>query len=160
MTSSTRASEFVTDTMGLVLRIEQRRLPPPVKAIFDAVESGNASDLSAEKLWGVGETSELLVGRAEEGDSAALEALSGIVHLLGASICSFINVFATELTIVGGGFGIAASEFLLPEAHEVARREALEPARAGIRIVKAELGSDAGLIGAGLLAFEAIAKEG
>jgi predicted nucleic acid-binding protein len=43
MTSSTRASEFVTDTMGLVLRIEQRRLPPPVKAIFDAVESGNAT---------------------------------------------------------------------------------------------------------------------
>jgi len=43
MTSSTRASEFVTDTMGLVLRIEQRRLPPSVKAIFDAVESGNAT---------------------------------------------------------------------------------------------------------------------
>jgi predicted nucleic acid-binding protein len=29
--------------MGLVLRIEQRRLPPSVKAIFDAVESGNAT---------------------------------------------------------------------------------------------------------------------
>ena len=43
MTSSTRANEFVTDTMGLVLRIEQRRLPPPVKAIFDAVESGNGA---------------------------------------------------------------------------------------------------------------------
>jgi predicted nucleic acid-binding protein len=43
MTSSTRASEFVTDTMGLVLRLEQRRLPLPVKAIFDAVESGNAT---------------------------------------------------------------------------------------------------------------------
>jgi len=43
MTSSTLASEFVTDTMGLVLHIEQRRLPPPVKAIFDAVESGNAT---------------------------------------------------------------------------------------------------------------------
>jgi len=43
MTSSTLASEFVTDTMGLVLRLEQRRLPPPVKAIFDAVESGNAT---------------------------------------------------------------------------------------------------------------------
>jgi predicted nucleic acid-binding protein len=42
MTSSTPVSEFVTDTMGLVLRIEQRRLPP-VKAIFDAVESGNAT---------------------------------------------------------------------------------------------------------------------
>ena len=43
MTSSTLASEFVTDTMGLVLWIEQRRLPPPVKAIFDAVESGNTT---------------------------------------------------------------------------------------------------------------------
>jgi len=29
--------------MGLVLRIEQRRLPPPVTAIFDAVESGTAT---------------------------------------------------------------------------------------------------------------------
>lgn len=43
MTSATRASEFVTDTMGLVLRIEQRRLPPPVKAIFDAVGSGTVT---------------------------------------------------------------------------------------------------------------------
>ena len=126
---------------------------------LEAVASGNAADRAAEKLWGEGATAELLVGRAEEGDSAALEALAGIGHLLGAAIGSFINVFAPELTIVGGGFGIAASEFLLPEAHEVARREALEPARAGIRIVKAELGSDAGLIGAGLLAFEAIAQE-
>ena len=60
----------------------------------------------------------------------------------------------------GGGFGIAASDFLFPSAHEVATREALAPARAGVRIVKAELGSDAGVIGAGLLAFEAIDQEG
>jgi glucokinase len=126
---------------------------------LEAVASGNAADRAAEKLWGEGATAELLVGRAEEDDQAALEALAGIGHLLGAAIGSFVNIFAPELTIVGGGFGIAASEFLFPEAQEVARREALEPARAGIRIVKAELGSDAGLIGAGLLAFEAIAQE-
>jgi predicted nucleic acid-binding protein len=42
MISSTHASEFVTDTMGLVLRIERRRLPSTAKAIFNAVESGNA----------------------------------------------------------------------------------------------------------------------
>jgi glucokinase len=127
---------------------------------LEAVASGSAADRAAEKLWGEGATAELLVGRAEEGDPAALEALAGIGHLLGAAIGSFINIFAPELTIVGGGFGIAASEFLFPSALEVAKREALEPARAGIRIVTAELGSDAGLIGAGLLAFEAIAQEG
>lgn len=126
---------------------------------LEAIASGNAADRAAEKLWGDGATAELLVGRAEEGDPAALEALADIGHLLGAAIGSFVNVFAPELTIVGGGFGIAASEFLLPSAHEVARREALEPARAGLRIVKAELGSDAGLIGAGLLAFEALDRD-
>jgi glucokinase len=126
---------------------------------LEAVASGNAADRAAEKLWGEGATAELIVRRAQEGDPAALEALAGIGHLLGAAIGSFINIFAPELTIVGGGFGIAASDFLFPSAHEIARREALEPARAGIRIVKAELGSDAGLIGAGLLAFEAIVQE-
>ena len=125
---------------------------------LEAVASGTAADRAAEKLWGEGATAEILVGRAEEGDPAALEALGGIGHLLGAAIGSFINIFAPELTIIGGGFGIAASDFLFPSAHEVAKREALEPARAGIRIVKAELGSDAGVIGAGLLALEAIAQ--
>lgn len=40
MKSSTLASEFVTDTMGLVLRIDKRRLPPTTKSIFDSTEVG------------------------------------------------------------------------------------------------------------------------
>jgi glucokinase len=124
---------------------------------LEAVASGNAADRAAEKLWGEGATAELLVGRASEGDASALEALSGIGHLLGAGIGSLVNIFGAELVIVGGGFGIAAAEFLFPAALEVARREVLlESARVGLRIVKAELGSDAGVIGAGLLAFEAL----
>lgn len=124
---------------------------------LEAVASGNAGDRAAEKLWGEGATAELLVGRASDGDAAALEALSGIGHLLGAGIGSLVNIFGAELVVVGGGFGSAAAEFLFPEALEVARREVLlESAGAALRIVKAELGSDAGLIGAGLLAFEAL----
>ena len=64
---------------------------------LEAVASGSAADRAAEKLWGEGATAELLVGRAEEGDPAALEALAGIGHLLGAAIGSFINIFAPEL---------------------------------------------------------------
>ena len=124
---------------------------------LEAIASGNAADRAAQKLWGEGATAELLVGRAAEGDDAALEALSGIGHLLGAAIGSSVNAFGADLVVVGGGFGIAAAEFLFPEALEVARREVLlESSRAALRIVKAELGSDAGLIGAGLLAFEAL----
>ena len=124
---------------------------------LEALASGNAADRAAEKLWGEGATAELLVGRATEGDTAALDALAGIGHLLGAAIGSFVNITGAELVVVGGGFGSAASEFLFPSALEIARREALlETTGAALRIVKAELGSDAGLIGAGLLAFEAL----
>ena len=124
---------------------------------LEALASGSAADRAAEKLWGAGATAELLVGRASEGDAAALEALSGIGHLLGAAIGSLFNIFGTELVVIGGGFGTAAAEFLFPAALEVAHREALlESSRVSLRIVKAELGSDAGLIGAGLLALEAL----
>jgi glucokinase len=123
---------------------------------LEAVASGNAADRAAEKLWGEGANAELLVGRAEEGDPEALEALAGIGHLLGAAIGSFVNTFAPELVIVGGGFGIAAFEFLVPSALEIARRETVEPDVLPVKIVGAELGSEAGLVGAGLLAFEAL----
>jgi len=42
MSSATPANEFVTDTMGLVLHLEQRRLGPKAKATFEAMESGTA----------------------------------------------------------------------------------------------------------------------
>ena len=41
MTNATLASEFVTDTIGLVLRIERRQLSEKAKLIFDSVESGS-----------------------------------------------------------------------------------------------------------------------
>jgi glucokinase len=123
---------------------------------LEAVASGNAADRAAEKLWGEGATAELLVGRAEEGDPEAVEALAGMGHLLGAAIGSFVNMFAPEIVIVGGGFGIAAFDFLHASAFEIARREAVVPDALAVRIIRAELGPDAGLIGAGLLAFEAV----
>lgn len=121
---------------------------------LEAVASGNAADRAAERLWGGGANAELLVERAEQGDAEAIEALAEIGRLLGAAIGSFANMLDPELFVVGGGFGLAASAFLFPSALEVARHEVLEPGRPGLRIVPAELGSEAGLVGAGLLALE------
>jgi len=41
MTSSTLASEYVVDTMALVLQIEKRKMSQTAKNIFSAMESGN-----------------------------------------------------------------------------------------------------------------------
>jgi glucokinase len=125
---------------------------------LETVASGNAADRVAEKLWGEGANAELLVRRAQEDDPEALEALAGIGHLLGAAVGSFVNIFAPEVVVIGGGFGIAAFEFLLPATLEIARRETVEPDVLPVRIVQGELGSGAGLIGAGLIAFEALGE--
>jgi glucokinase len=128
---------------------------------LEVIASGSAADRAAEKLWGTGATAELLVGRAQEGDAEALEALAGIGHLLGAAIGSLFNIFAPDLTVIGGGFGAAAYDFLVPSALDVAQREVVaEPARSSVRIVRAALGEDAGLIGACLLARETLAGVG
>jgi glucokinase len=123
---------------------------------LEAVASGTAADRAAEDLWGAGAGAERLVTSARAGDEAALAAVRSIARLLGAGVGSLVNIFGATLVIVGGGFGIAAADLLFEPALEVARREALGPAREGLRLVRAELGADAGLVGAGLLAFEAL----
>ena len=42
MTGATPATEFVTDTVGLVLRLEKRKMGAGAKSVFDSAESGSA----------------------------------------------------------------------------------------------------------------------
>jgi glucokinase len=125
---------------------------------LEALVSGSAADRAAEELWGPGSTAEQLVERAAGGDEAARASLRRIGHLLGAGVGSLVNVFGIRLFLVGGGFGLAAADFLLGSAVEAARREALAPGR-DVRLESARLGGDAGLVGAGLLAFAALDGE-
>jgi glucokinase len=121
---------------------------------FEAVASGSAADRIAKRLWGADADAAMLVQRAKAGDEAAVEGLAGLGELLGAGIGTLVNIFNPEVVVLGGGFGTAAEELLLGPAVEVARREALAPAGERLRIVEAELGEGAGLVGAGLLALE------
>jgi glucokinase len=96
---------------------------------------------------------------ANEGDEQAKELLEEVAGYLGSGIGSFVNVFAPQLVLLGGGFGVAAFDYLCGPAEEVARREALEPMRSSVRLAKAELGTAAGLIGAAFVGFEALDSE-
>ncbi len=123
---------------------------------LEAVASGHAADRVARQLWGEGANAHQLVERARAGDAAAVAALARIGELLGAAIGSLANIFDPEVVVVGGGFGAAAGDLLLDPARESARREAIEPADTTLRIVEAELGEEAGLIGAALVGFEMV----
>jgi glucokinase len=96
----------------------------------------------------------LTVELAREGDGDAREVLRRIGRNLGFGIANYVNVFNPELVVLGGGFSRAA-ELIVDPALEVVRAHALEPSRSTVRIALAILGVEAGLIGAGLIGFEA-----
>lgn len=123
---------------------------------LEVLASGHAADRVARELYGPDADAHELITRASAGESEARAALSDIGGSLGAAIASLVNVFDPELTVIGGGFGAAAGDLLLEPALEAARREAVPPADRTLRLVPAQLGAEAGLVGAGLVAFEAL----
>jgi len=123
---------------------------------LEALASGTAADRAARELYGPSADARVLVERAAAGEVEARARLAEIGGFLGAAIGSLANLFDPELVVVGGGFGEAAGDLVLAPAQEAARREALAPADATLRVVPAELGADAGLVGAALVAFEAL----
>lgn len=123
---------------------------------IEALASGQAADGIARGLYGAEADARVLVERARAGESAALEALARIGASLGVAIGSLVNTFDPELFVIGGGFGLDAHELVIGPALEAARREAMPPGDETLRIVLAELGAEAGLVGAGLVGFEAL----
>jgi glucokinase len=123
---------------------------------LETYASGSAATAAARERFGPSADAHRLVRLANEGDAQAKELLEEIARQLGSGIGSFVNIFGPQLVLLGGGFGVAAYDYLRGPAEEVMRREALEPMRSAVRIGKAELGTAAGLIGAAFVGFEAL----
>jgi glucokinase len=126
---------------------------------LEAYVSGSAATRDAQRAFGPAADAHRLVRLAQEGDHEAVEVLDRIGRHLGTGIGSLVNIFDPEIVVIGGGFA-AAGDFILEPALEVARVEALEPAKQRVTIVRAQLGTMAGVIGAGLIAFEAVQTAG
>ncbi|HZV73065.1 MAG TPA: ROK family protein [Conexibacter sp.] len=112
-----------------------------------------ASALGRALIEGREITGALITELAHDGDTAAVDALALIGRNLGVGIASFLNVFNPDVVVVGGGV-IAAGELLLAPARAEAARRALPPMRDHARIVPAQFGTEAGLVGAAALALE------
>ena len=115
----------------------------------EAYCSGTAAGKLAQRVLGPDADAHDLVEQAHP-------ALGEIGHYLGIAIGSLVNIFGSTRVVIGGGFGIAAFDYLVPAARRAVLREALAPSGQVLEIVRAELGGNAGLIGAGLVAFEGL----
>jgi glucokinase len=98
-------------------------------------------------------TSEKIFRAATAGDELALAVFHRAGIYLGVAMASFINIFNPEIIVVGGGVSEAWEVFAEPARAETLRRAFQVPAQR-CRIVRAERGDDAGLIGAAWLALK------
>jgi glucokinase len=92
---------------------------------------------------------------ALEGDPDALAVLGQFAWWVALGIANVVNVLDPELVVVGGGLAGAGDLLLAPVRDAFADLVLAHDHRPPVPIVAAELGPDAGAIGAALLAFEA-----
>ena len=91
-----------------------------------------------------------ITGAARDGDPTAVGVFDLVGRRLGVALASFANIFEPEMIVIGGGV-IAAGDLLLEPARAELRERALPPMD-GTPVVEAELGGEAGMIGAAAMA--------
>jgi glucokinase len=123
-----------------------------------ACNSGNQGSLeqygSIKAIQRITGKTPLELGKlAEKGDRNALQFWQQYGTTLGAGIASLIYVLTPEAVILGGGISASAAYFFPSLEVEIQRR--VHPSsRVGLQLLKAQLGNNAGMIGAAKLAWD------
>ena len=102
----------------------------------------NTEDLTSAKIYQAG----------MEGDELAIEVFRRMGVYLGIGLASLINVLNPEIVVIGGGLSNGWELFAKHMHQQVIERAFPIPARR-VKIVRAQCGDDAGLLGAARLAF-------
>jgi glucokinase len=92
---------------------------------------------------------------AKQGDKFALEFWETYGRDLGIGLTSLIYVLTPEAIVIGGGIS-ASAEFFLPTAIAEIERRVIPSSRDNLKLLVAELGNQAGMVGAAKLAWEKI----
>jgi glucokinase len=95
---------------------------------------------------------------AHAGDATSIAVFELVGMRLGVALASFANIFEPDTIVLGGG-AMAAGDLLLAPARRELRERALPPMNE-IPVVEAEMGPDAGMIGAAAMARSELDGEG
>ena len=105
--------------------------------------------LAAARSGGKDLDAHFVIDQAQAGDVEARDVFRIVGRHLGVGIANYVNIFNPELVVIGGGIS-SAGELLLEPAREEYQRRVLR-ASASARVVAAQLGNDAGVLGAAAL---------
>ncbi|GAC41198.1 ROK family glucokinase [Paenibacillus popilliae] len=114
-----------------------------IRMAKDAVERGDRTSLSLlEDI-----VAKDVFDAAKAGDEVAVRIIARAAFYLGKSMAAVAVTLNPERFIIGGGLS-KAGEFLFEQIRETFKKLSPEPVTRGVLIVPAELGNDAGMIGA------------
>lgn len=135
---------------------------------LEALASGTAVAREAVRRLSQGETSsiaELAEGRLEsitaktvalaarQGDPLACDVVAKAATYLGIGLANLVNTFNPELIVIGGGVS-QMGDMLLKPARKVVKERAFHLPSRTVRIVRARLGGNAGIMGAAAYVLE------
>jgi glucokinase len=118
------------------------RLAGELTARFPASTLSRADAITAADVFEAGKLS----------DELALEVFRIMGSYLGIALADLINILNPEMIVIGGGVAGAWDLFIGHTSREITERAFREPAER-VKLVRASLGDDAGILGAARLAF-------
>lgn len=117
----------------------------------EKMETGQATLLTEVIQDGTPLTPLRIAAAAEAGDTLAMEIFAETGRYIAIALTSIAHILNPQIAIIGGGIADAGEALLFqPIRTEFAKRAMDIPAR--LKIVKAQLGNDAGIVGAAMLA--------
>ena len=124
-----------------------------VERIQEKIEDGRSSSLATAIKDGVALTPRLIAAAAEAGDELAIEIFAETGRYIGIALTSIAHILNPQIAIIGGGIAEAGEQLLFQPIREELSKRAMDiPAQ--MKIVKAHLGNDAGIVGAAMLAMD------
>jgi glucokinase len=94
---------------------------------------------------------------AKAGNPEALAFWESYGRLLGVGLSSLIYVLTPEAIVIGGGVS-ASANFFFPATQAEIERRVLPSSRTGLKLLTAELGNQAGMVGAAKLAWQKVGE--
>jgi glucokinase len=103
---------------------------------------GNTEDLDSDKVFEV----------AQKGDLEARQIFKVMGRFLGLGLVNLVNLFNPQKIVIGGKVS-GAWDYFIPSVVETVQERAMKGPKEKVRIVRAECGDDAGVLGAAYAAL-------
>ena len=128
-----------------IARMAKERLRGWESSILTNMVNGDIDEIKAEHI----------AKGARQGDPLCQDVVNVAGYYLGVGLGNIVNIFNPQMIIIGGGVSAMGEMFLRP-ARKSMKAHAFKMPAGIVRVVKAKLGADSGILGAAIYGHQMI----